>query len=114
MMRKSELSAFDGKGLSRWENEGGGIMPAAHKTSADIPDLTNAELVHLRVRVIALENLMIAVLAEGSESQRQLALDMAGIIHPRPGFTQHPLTVQGAHHMVDLVQRADRFRTARS
>lgn len=57
---------------------------------------------------------MIAVLAEGSGAQRELALDMAGIIHPRPGFTQHPLTIQGAHHMTDLVHRADHCRPRES
>lgn len=99
--------------LSRWDNEGGTIPATATDVTAEVPDLTNAELVHLRIRVIALENLMISVLAEGSDRQRQLAIDMAGIIHPRPGFTQHPLTVQGAHHMTDLVHRADHFRTAK-
>ncbi len=99
------------RALSRWENEGGAITSTLYESRADIPDLTNAELVHLRVRLIALENLMIAVLAEGSDRQRQLAIDMAGYIVPRPGVTQHPLTVQGAHHMTDLVHRADQFRT---
>ncbi len=99
------------RALSRWENEGGAITSAERETSVDIPDLTNAELVHLRIRVIALENLMIAVLAEGSDRQRQMALDMAGYISPRPGFTQHPLTVQAAHHMTDLVHRAVHFRS---
>ena len=97
--------------LSTWENEGGEINPAASEPDGDTPDLTNAELIHLRIRVIALENLMIAVLAEGSDRQRHLALDMADHIFPRPGFTQHPLTVQGAHHITDLVQRADHFKT---
>jgi tellurite resistance-related uncharacterized protein len=98
--------------LSRWENEGGATTQAASETSGEVPDLTNAELVHLRMRVIALENLMIAVLAEGSDLQRQLALDMGGYIAPRVGATQHPLTVQASHHMTDLVHRADHFRTA--
>lgn len=102
------------RALSRWEDEGGAITSAERETSVDIPDLTNAELVHLRIRVIALENLMIAVLAEGSDRQRQVALDMADNILPRPGFTQHPLTVQAAHNMTDLVHRADHFRTVRS
>ena len=102
-------SEFRRRALSRWEDEGGAITMTTH--DADIPDLTNAELVHLRIRVIALENLMIAVLAEGSDRQRQIALDMGGYISPRPGFTQHPLTVQAAHHMTDLVHRADHFRT---
>ena len=64
------------------------------------------------MRVIAFENLMIAILAEGSDQQRQLALDMGGDIAPRAGATQRPLTVKGSHHMMDLVDRADHFRAA--
>lgn len=97
--------------LLRWENEGGANTSADREMGVEIPDLTNAELTHLRVRVIALENLMIAVLAEGSDRQRQMALDMGSVIFPRPGFTQHPLTVQAADHMTDLVHRAEHFRT---
>lgn len=82
-----------------------------HGTSEDIPDLTNAELIQLRVRVIALENMIIAILAEGSDRQLQVAREMAEYISPRPGFTQHPLTIQAAHHMADLADRAVHFRT---
>lgn len=42
------------RALSIWENEGGGNMATTYEPDADTPDLTNAELVHLRVRVIAL------------------------------------------------------------
>jgi hypothetical protein len=77
----------------------------------EIPPLTNAELVQLRVRVIALENLVIMMLAEGSDRQLQLAREMAAYISPRPGFTHHPLTTQAAAHMVDLVDRAIHFRS---
>lgn len=99
------------RALSRWDNEGGAITSVSHKLHADVPDLTNAELVHLRIRVITLENLLIAVLAEGSDRQLQVAREMADYISPRPGFTQHPLTVQAADHMTDLVDRAVHFRT---
>lgn len=100
-----------GRALSRWDNEGGAKAPAAHAVRADAPDMTNAELVHLHIRVIALENMLIAVLAEGSDRQLAVARDMAGYISPRPGFTHHPLTVQAADHMTDLVERAVHFRT---
>jgi hypothetical protein len=99
--------------LSRWEDEGGAITSATYEPGVDIPDMTNAEIVHLRVRLIALENLMIAVLAAGSDRQRQMACDMAAIISPRPGFTHHPLTLKAANHMTDLVDRAVKFRTRR-
>lgn len=91
------------RALSRWDDEGGAIAAVAH---AAVPDMTNAELVLLRVRVIVLENLLITVLAEGSDRQRQAARDMADAISPRAGSTQHPLTIRAAQHMTDLVDRA--------
>jgi hypothetical protein len=50
------------RALSRWDDEGGAIATVAHEVHADVPDMTIAELVLLRVRVIALENLLITVL----------------------------------------------------
>lgn len=104
-------SALRRQALSRWDNEGGVIAPAPHVEHKDVPDLTNAELVQLRIRVIALENMMISVLAEGTDRQLEVARAMAEYISPRPGFTQHPLTVQAADHMTGLVDRALHFRT---
>ena len=104
------------RALSRWDNEGGAgpdgpaTVSAPDNERIPIPQLTNAELVTLRIRVIALENLMISLLAIASDDQLKLAREMAGYISPRPGFTQHPLTIHAAAHMVDLVERADHFR----
>jgi hypothetical protein len=72
--------------------------------------LSNVELVHLRVRVIALENVVISLLAESSNRQLDHVREIAGYISPRPGFTEHPLTVQAAGHMIQLVERARHFR----
>lgn len=105
------------RALSRWDNEGGAGPEGPATDSAldiaqnEIPDLTNAELVTLRVRVIALENLIISLLATASDDQLKAAREMAVYISPRPGFTQHPLTIHAAAHMIDLVQRAGQFRT---
>jgi hypothetical protein len=102
--------------LSRWENEGGAVShrsqesPISEKIQSEAPQLTNAELVQLRIRVIALENLVITLLAGASDRQLDLAREMAVYISPRPGFTHHPMTVHAADHMVDLVERADHFR----
>ena len=99
--------------LSRWDSEGGagpGSSQEGRSNYHDVPELTDAELVQLRMRVIALENLVIAFLAEASDRQLQVAREMAAYISPRPGFTQHPLTVHAAAHMIDLVDRAGRFR----
>jgi hypothetical protein len=102
--------------LSRWDNEGGAgpCGPQGGSVSSDVqsevPELTNAELVQLRIRVIALENLVIALLAEASDRQLGLAREMAAYISPRPGFTPHPLTIQAAGQMISLVERAGHFR----
>ena len=106
--------------LSRWDNEGGAgpAGPQGGSVSAkarfEIPQLTNAELVQLRIRVIALENLVIALLAAVSERQLGLAREMATYISPRPGFTHHPLTIHAAAQMIDLVERAGHFRSVMS
>jgi hypothetical protein len=106
--------------LSRWDNEGGAGPggpqggSASAEAQSEIPALTNAELVQLRIRVIALENLVIALLADASERQLDLAREMAAYISPRPGFTHHPLTVHAAAQMIDLVERASHFRSVTS
>ena len=76
----------------------------------EVPPLTNAELVQLQSRVIALENLVVALLAQGTLQQLDLARNMATYISPRPGFTPHPLTTHAAARMVHFVERADHFR----
>lgn len=94
--------------LSRWGDEGGALPDAL---PADVPELTNAELVHLRIRVIALENLVMTLLAEGPDRQLGVARETASYILPRPGCTQHPLTTRAAVHMTDMVDRALRYRS---
>ena len=96
--------------LSRWDNEGGAGAAPLPQPAGDIPELTNAELVQLRIRVIALENLVLALLAQGSDHQLAVAREMAAYISPRPGFTHHPLTISAATHMVELVDRAVHFQ----
>jgi hypothetical protein len=105
--------------LSRWDNEGGAGLcgpqegEISEEAQSEVPELTNAELVQLRVRVIALENLVISLLAEASDRQLDLAREMAAFISPRPCFTHHFLTIPGATQMVDLVDRAGHFRPAK-
>jgi hypothetical protein len=105
------------RALSRWDNEGGaiprsieGALIFGDALPPEVPQLTNAELVQLRIRVIALENVVIALLATAPERQLDLVREMATYISPRPGFTQHPLTVRAAAEMIHLVERARHFR----
>jgi len=99
--------------LSRWDSEGGAgpaVVPPTDKERIPTPEMSNADLVTLRVRVIALENLLISLLATASDQQLKFAREMSGYISPRPGFTHHPLTTHAAAHMIDLIERSSRFR----
>jgi hypothetical protein len=101
------------RALSRWDNEGGAgpLGPQVPgDTQFEVPQLTNAELVPLRTRVIALENLVIALLAGASDRQLVLAREMSAYISPRLGFTPHPLTIHAAGRMLDIVERSAHFR----
>lgn len=106
--------------LSRWENEGGAgtgsLSEAAVVDSAPVDDPNSAaiEAMQLRIRVIALENLVIALLAQAPLAQLELAREMAAYISPRPGFTPHHLTLRAADEMRSLVDRASPFRDAPS
>lgn len=103
--------------LSQWDNEGGAGRcgpkeSTAGLTPSSIPVLTNTELVQLRVRVIALENLVTALLSGAPASQHALVRAMATQISPREGMTPHPLTIQAALHMNEMVDRAIHYRSA--
>jgi hypothetical protein len=113
----SDLSQHQRMALSRWDNEGG-AGPRGPQVGAEMQDgqahelpLTNAELVQLRIRVIALENLLIALLADAPDDQLNRIRDMAAFIVPRPGFTRHSLTIHAAAEMVSLVERSGHFRS---
>jgi hypothetical protein len=106
------------RALSRWDNEGGALREGPQKRAGssqprpvEEPRLTNAELVRLRVRVIALENLVIALLAAGPDRQGEVARELAAYISPRPGITHHPLTIHAASHMIELIERSGHFRS---
>lgn len=101
--------------LTHWVEEGGAELDGPQLrgpeqvTAAPVGPPTPAEWAEMRTRVIALENLVIALLATASESQRALARKMAEYITPRPGYTNHRLTIHAAHRMTDLIGRAERF-----
>lgn len=97
--------------LSRCDNNGG-EGPAcpqdtfiAGETQTEV-HLTNAELKQLQLRVIALENLVTALLAEASDRQLDLAGALAAYIAPKQGFTPHHLTIHAARQMKHLIRRA--------
>lgn len=118
--RKPESSARSRqrqRALQRWENEGGASDGSSSRdvlssdTPGGVPPLTNAELVQLQIRVIALENLVIAMVSQMPDRQIELAREMAEYISPRPGSTPHRLTIHAAAQMISLVERAGCFRS---
>ena len=60
--------------------------------------------------MIALENLIIALLAKSPDEH--LVREIALYILPRAGFTAHPMTIRAAEQMLSLRERSDRFRCA--
>jgi hypothetical protein len=102
--------------LARSQSKGGAVAHSEPRELApegkgsDAPPLVETELVQLHIRVIALENLVIAMLAKGSDRSLDFAREMADYISPRPGFTPHRLTIGAAAEMNSLVERAGRFR----
>lgn len=104
------------RALSRWEDEGGALPCGPQEAIAaacdewEIPALSDAELIQLRIRVIALENVLLSLLSQASEEQLDHIGAMAKFILPRPGATQHPLTIHAATQMNQLVERARHFR----
>ena len=98
--------------------QGGSTQPTEQSVSGKVQtevDLTNAELVQLQVRVIALENLVIALLTGAPDQTLGIARALATDISPRDGHTPHLLTIHAAELMVHLVERAalvpDRLKT---
>jgi hypothetical protein len=104
--------------LARWDWEGGVAAAGAEATAAEPStqpctlDFAGTEMAQLRMRVVALENLVLALLMHGSVDQRAAADAMAQYIRPRPGFTAHPLTLRAAARMVQLLQRASALHGA--
>ena len=103
------------RALQRWDTEGGAPARAAAAKAdagtAAVPPLGNAELVQMQTRVIALENVVIAMLVQASDAQLDLIRAMADYISPRPGFTPHPLTIGAAGEMISLIERSAHFRS---
>jgi hypothetical protein len=96
-----------------WDGEGGAVVPTAEAAApSDAPAFADAEVVQLRMRVVALEGLVLALLAHGSGPQRAAAAQMASHILPRSGYTRHPLTIRAAARITQLVDRAGLLASA--
>ena len=117
------------RALARWDAEGGaeavpappaddvgevgsGVSATAGPSPGSQPAApwSDAECQQLHARLIALENLVISLLAMGNKRQLALARDMASHIVARTGSTPHRLTEQAARQMTHVVGRAKWFR----
>lgn len=101
------------RAVGRWENEGGTFATTHdHLQDTVAGEIGTVEAGHLRVRLITLENVVVALLAGAPQSQSELVREMAAYISPRSGKTPHRMTIEAAHHMLGLVDRAARMEAA--
>ena len=118
---ESERAQLLARAVSKWDAEAevgeaeidssARVLPVSNASPTEALPLTNAEITHLQVRVIAIENLLKVLLADATAEQLKLMRDVAGLITPQPGFTQHPLTIQAAACMINLVDNAAHLRS---
>ena len=105
--------------IGRWENEGGSVrtwhreIPAEENPATVAGEIGDAEAANIRVRLIAIENIIVALLASAPDDRLELIREMADFISPRPGMTPHRLTIEAARNMLAIVERAEHYRTNR-
>lgn len=105
--------------IGRWENEGGSVrvwhrnVPVEEKSATVAGEIGDAETTNARVRLIAIENIIVALLANAPDDRLELIREMADYISPRPGMTPHRLTIEAARNMLAVVERAEHYRTNR-
>lgn len=100
------------RAVMRWENEGGARGDRNPNTlgATIVGEVGDAEAVNIRVRLIALENIVVALLANGTQDSLELVREMARYISPRSDATPHRLTIEAADNMRAIVERAEHFR----
>jgi hypothetical protein len=107
----SERALQRRKALSRWENEGGAVCKPQGTSDdqlADAPMLSHGELLRLRARVVALENVLIALLARASIDQQNLVREMAGYLSAAD-VQAGPEDHRTADEMLSLLDRSGQF-----
>ncbi|MCY7398896.1 MAG: hypothetical protein LH466_08695, partial [Sphingomonas bacterium] len=112
------------RSLARWDNEGGAERDGPQTHQNPVPDassgkdqydlkVTKVEFSDLHARLIALESVTISLLLTATDHQLELAREMADHISPREGYTPHPLTLNAANHINQLIDRMLRLRQIR-
>ena len=100
------------RSIGRLEEKGGAQpRPDPHGVEQTVVGaIGDAEAANLRVRLVAIENILVALLAAAPESQLELIREMAAYISPRSGKTPHRLTVEAARNMLAIIERAEHYR----
>ena len=114
--RRPSRAEIHRRAIGRWENEGGAVFawqhegraPEQHATVAG--EIGDAETGNIRVRLIAVENILVALLADAPDDRLELIREMAEFISPRPGMTPHRLNIEAARNMLAIVERAEHYR----
>ena len=103
------------RAVLRLENEGGNTGDQNPDTlrATIVGKVGDAEAVNIRVRLIALENIVVALLASGTRDSPELVRDMAQYISPRSDATPHRLTTEAARNMLAIVKRAEHCRSGK-
>lgn len=77
---------------------------------AESAALGESERVQLRIRLIAMESVLITLLSKASAPQLELARDMASYVSPRRASTRRHMTIHTATQIRRLVWRAGQIR----
>ena len=77
-------------------------------------EIGDAEDGNLLVRLIAIENIIVALLADAPDRQIEQVREMARYITPREGMTPHRLTTEAGRNMLAILERAARFKEMRN
>lgn len=108
---KSETNASQAA-LASWENEGGADrhLPANPPNDSagrrTTVDPAKADIAQLQIRVVALENLVTALLAAAPVGVVTMVRDLTELVSPKLGH----LTMHAATQMVHTIQRAEFIR----
>lgn len=108
------------RAIGRWEDEGGATpadslhnAPGRANYATVAGKIGDAEDGNIRVRLIAIENILVALLADAPGDSLELIREMSAFISPRPGATPHRLTIEAARNMMAIVERAEHYRRIR-
>ena len=105
---------FHGRTIAQSINDAGTLNDQSHQDQATVAGkIGDAERGNIKVRLIALENLVVALLASAPASQSEIVSEMAKFISPRSGNVPHRLTIEAARNMLALVERAAHYRDTR-